>query len=915
MPSRYFRLFVLLLLALLVALGCSTTSPAERLDAQWAERADERAGNWSALLPNETRLIASFDPEFFEDRTNFGPAEQLAWLAEAPLEDLDEDRRIVGAVAATGATDYLQRAWLTIPSTDHEQLPKGLHGRLLLPAADPDDLAEDIRKYCGDHRTPCHVDAPTRTTGDYVVVDILAEAFDEERQRFYDDPPPLQPEGPPEILDTRTPALHAALTADDPVSVYSTTTGLVELLTLVGAIEVLETLGHTRGAQERLPVMFRHEQLARSIMLSDPEAAEFQDLAAAIRFAPSSSPNKERSSDPEDPDFGAEIDVVRSYTERGRNFWTTDDNDRNAHRSLSVPELGFTLYEPPTDTDRSPAWASDPYVLRSWARLIIDPESDSAGSLLAPLVEHPAGPARTIQTLVADSDLDLDEALDELVDSSVTVEFDDHPDPPNHRWEVRLGPELGTDGAGPRLTSWLEERFDATERYFAARGWQRGTHEVARIRLGDDSVERPPPLYGFDTAGFEPTVPDDPWRGCMGAARIALTEALEGSDMTHPETRLHRVNRALDDVFEQLDACRDEHPSSPRDSPNVRGSWDHLLGTWFVQYFDLAAARPHFETGCERDFEPACREAERLEGMSDFQAIPAVPGVAAELGLRNVRAAFVTDRGLFDDGELAVDADQLHTDPIAALESFVKTLETDDVPVAVDGVTDADLVASVFEGLRSKGLDPSLNIFAQSGDVYPHRGGRRARSPYQSSSSPLQLYRSSRIFLGSSTESNDEPTVALRIDIDGIAVNNDGEDIPPIEGCPPDGPTICTATEPDAVAGRLDAIRDDWSEGDTATANEKFDELILDYQLPELYELLHEIGGKNSEKTSLEIRAARNIPISVVTRIAPVVRYQRQESTHHSIGDLVAANLMTETRPGGRETWVPLFNPIVLVPD
>lgn len=566
-------------MACLCLTSCTAAEKATRDNGQLsrkervAREVGARAEKLRVLMPAQTQILMRLSAAEFEGDVKQIFSEQLASPKPANsmfprLESLDRQRAVWVAAATTGSGEYVERAWLNAPVTRAEELPLGLHIRLLLPTDEPDRLRGQVTALCeSTGRCPRWVQMSER--GGYLSVDVLTGSEEAPGAALSKalTSKPEEGEGA-QLLEHMTPALHRFLAGDEPVAVYWAGQGLLDALLVHRAAEVRSAI---EDAPEKLVSVFllKGQVIPFGRLLSDPRAAEFADVALlADVVAPEDSSSVKGSSKQR-----IQIDLVRTYTRRGKKVWARPDGGAAGPvAAIDKPVFDFSWRGNGNrllDNAQAPAWTrGESDAVGEWAGSLDGVDSTLDLAKFVPLLEHPAGLLRAAITIEGAN------KFRQALAAKLGVATSNAP---------TLAETLGlrrlsvTAGVAPRgrfiradrlrvglLAEWPEPIFGEPE---ATRGALR---DLVRGFL---EFVVPEELVGFDADAFEPGVSESTWRGCMGAARRELDATFDALESATPENRKPMVEAAIDTALADAKKCAEMFPNRTEQFRRTQVTW------------------------------------------------------------------------------------------------------------------------------------------------------------------------------------------------------------------------------------------------------------------------------------------------------------------------------------------------------
>ena len=170
--------------------------------------------------------------------------------------------------------------------------------------------------------------------------------------------------------------------------------------------------------------------------------------------------------------------------------------------------------------------------------------------------------------------------------------------------------------------------------------------------------------------------------------------------------------------------------------------------------------------------------------------------------------------------------------------------------------------------------------------------------------------------LGGSATTDEEPDedekesldLTVTIASSGLYVSAVGSQVPPIDGCPGDGPTVCLTD--DMSSNDVEAAFDDGRrlimDGSESDGEERFDDALQAFRWREFYNLLSEFKADFPDETTVRLTADSDIPFALTVRVMDVARYQLEEDSYDDDTEFWQADFMVET-VDGEEQYANLF--------
>ncbi|MGM0559399.1 MAG: hypothetical protein ACQEVA_23650 [Myxococcota bacterium] len=115
--------------------------------------------------------------------------------------------------------------------------------------------------------------------------------------------------------------------------------------------------------------------------------------------------------------------------------------------------------------------------------------------------------------------------------------------------------------------------------------------------------------------------------------------------------------------------------------------------------------------------------------------------------------------------------------------------------------------------------------------------------------------------------------LTVSIQSDGFAIDAAGEELPPLDGCPDDGPTICrrdTTLDADELVAEARRLQ---KAGELGASQQRVETILATYDWPRLYDTLTTLKEQYPDETVIAIEVAA--PETIVAVVAQVMRTSR----------------------------------------
>ncbi len=129
---------------------------------------------------------------------------------------------------------------------------------------------------------------------------------------------------------------------------------------------------------------------------------------------------------------------------------------------------------------------------------------------------------------------------------------------------------------------------------------------------------------------------------------------------------------------------------------------------------------------------------------------------------------------------------------------------------------------------------------------------------------------------------DDEVKLNLTVAVNaaGFTIGAQNAILPPENGCPTPGPTICLSAQDKDVNAMLEGARAKLTSGDAQGGEAELREAMKAYDWIALYNKLTDIKGRFKEETIINISADPNIPYALIIRMMDVTRYKLEKDTY-----------------------------------
>lgn len=130
----------------------------------------------------------------------------------------------------------------------------------------------------------------------------------------------------------------------------------------------------------------------------------------------------------------------------------------------------------------------------------------------------------------------------------------------------------------------------------------------------------------------------------------------------------------------------------------------------------------------------------------------------------------------------------------------------------------------------------------------------------------------------------DKPlNLTVAVGVDGFMISAEGGNMPPVAGCPQEGPTLCLRSDKNIdVNAKFTEAREAMAQK-RASMNEGekvINEALMAYNWMGLYNQLVKIKKKFPKETIVNLSADPNVPFGAIVRLMDVARYQLEEEEY-----------------------------------
>jgi biopolymer transport protein ExbD len=163
------------------------------------------------------------------------------------------------------------------------------------------------------------------------------------------------------------------------------------------------------------------------------------------------------------------------------------------------------------------------------------------------------------------------------------------------------------------------------------------------------------------------------------------------------------------------------------------------------------------------------------------------------------------------------------------------------------------------------------------------------------------------------TDSEEEEEESLDLSItmsnSGFYVSAGGSILPPIEGCPTEGPTICVQDQSLDMETLLDEARQRMMAGNVEAGEDRMEQALRNYNFRELYNMLTGFKADFPDEEAVRLSADSDIPFALTVRVMDVSRFVLEEEEYDDDEAFWAATYQTEMdydEESGREVERPV---------
>lgn len=156
--------------------------------------------------------------------------------------------------------------------------------------------------------------------------------------------------------------------------------------------------------------------------------------------------------------------------------------------------------------------------------------------------------------------------------------------------------------------------------------------------------------------------------------------------------------------------------------------------------------------------------------------------------------------------------------------------------------------------------------------------------------------------------------LTVAVDDKGFRIGATGAILPPQQGCPKGGPTICLADDSINVKNKIDSARAAAEQGGKG-AKRKGQKILKEassaYNWMELYNQLMKIKKKYPDETVVKVSGSPDIPYDFIVTTMDVARYKLEEDSYDNRKKFWQAKPKTKVK-GSKKIPQALFNDPVL---
>lgn len=157
-------------------------------------------------------------------------------------------------------------------------------------------------------------------------------------------------------------------------------------------------------------------------------------------------------------------------------------------------------------------------------------------------------------------------------------------------------------------------------------------------------------------------------------------------------------------------------------------------------------------------------------------------------------------------------------------------------------------------------------------------------------------------------EDEDEPLdLSITISSSGFYISAVGRQVPPVDGCPTQGPTICLADDSVDVDAAFEDARQIIGAGDETAGEDRLEEGLRAYDWRALYNELASWKNEYPDESTVRLSADADIPFALTVRTMDVARYRLEEDTYDDDTEFWQATYRTETGEDGEEQYANMF--------
>ena len=143
----------------------------------------------------------------------------------------------------------------------------------------------------------------------------------------------------------------------------------------------------------------------------------------------------------------------------------------------------------------------------------------------------------------------------------------------------------------------------------------------------------------------------------------------------------------------------------------------------------------------------------------------------------------------------------------------------------------------------------------------------------------------------------DEPLrLTVGIGGSGFTLSTSGTTLAARAGCPPAGPTVCTADGVSA-SDAFDDARRHFERGDTSAGEAALGRGVNSYDWPGLYNELARIKAEHEDETIINVTADPDVPYAAIVRVMDVARFKLEKDQYTSASDFWSARYASARQP------------------